>query len=96
MRNAEGQEREHHFTQLSKEITKLTHGISKNNTRISGCQQQIRDLESEIQTITEQLANRNTEHDKLATFRENLTKTYNDLSQTNTIPKNSKFRSVKT
>ena len=29
------EEREHHFTQLSKEITTLTHGISKNNTRIA-------------------------------------------------------------
>ena len=74
------QEREHHFTQLSKEITTLTHGISKNNTKITGCQKQISDLESEIQTITEQLANRNTEHDKLATFKDNLTTTYDDLS----------------
>ena len=74
------QEREHQFTTLSKEITKLTHGISKNNTRISGCQRQIRDLESEIQGITEQLANRNTEHDKLATFKDNLKTTYTDLS----------------
>ena len=73
------EEREHHFTQLSKEITKLTHGISKNNTRISGCQRQVRDLESEIQRVTDQLANRNTEHDKLATFRENLQTTYEDL-----------------
>ena len=66
------EERERHFTHLAKEITKLTHGISKNNTTISGCQRQIRDLESEIQKLTEQLANRNTEHDKLATFRDNL------------------------
>ena len=74
------EERERHFNQLSKEITTLTHGISKNNTRISGCQRQIRDLESEIQRITEQLANRNTEHDKLATFKDNLTTTYDDLA----------------
>jgi len=74
------EERERHFTHLSKEITKLTHGISKNNTRISGCQRQIRDLESEIQTLTDQLANRNTEHDKLANFKENLKTTYDDLS----------------
>ena len=65
---------------FSKEITTLTHGISKNNTRVSGCQRQIRDLESEIQTTTEQLANRNTEHDKLATFKDNLTTTYDELS----------------
>ena len=73
------EERERHFTKLSKEITNLTHGISKNNTRISGCQRQVRDLESEIQRVTDQLANRNTEHEKLATFKENLQTTYDDL-----------------
>ena len=76
----EEEEREHHFTKLSKEITSLTHGISKNNTRISGCQRQIRDLESEIQRLTEQLANRNTEHEKLESFKENLEETYKKLS----------------
>ena len=55
------EERERQFLQLSKEITSLTHGISKNNTKVSGCQRQIRDLESEIQKITDQLANRNIE-----------------------------------
>ena len=75
----EEEERERHFTKLSKEITNLTHGISKNNTRISGCQRQIRDLESEIQTLTEQLADRNTEHEKLESFKESLTTTYNEL-----------------
>jgi len=75
------QERELHFTNLSKEITKLTHGISKNNTRISGCQRQIRDLEQEIQKLTTQLANRNTEHDKLEEFRTNLQKTYENLAE---------------
>ena len=74
------EEREYQFTKLSKEITKLTHGISKNNTRISGCQRQVRDLESEIQTSTEQLANRNTEHEKLESFKDNLTKTYEALA----------------
>ena len=74
------EEREHQFTILSKEITKLTHGISKNNTRISGCQRQIRDLESEIQRLTEQLADRNTEHEKLESFRETLATTYEDLA----------------
>jgi len=74
------EKREHQFTALSKEITTLTHGISKNNTKIAGCQRQIRDLESEIQTVTEQLANRNTEHEKLTTFKDNLTTTYDDLS----------------
>ena len=74
------EERERQFTALSKEITKLTHGISKNNTQIAGYQRQQQDLESEIQGITERLANRNTEHDKLANFKDNLTTTYDELS----------------
>ena len=74
------EERERQFIALSKEITKLNHDISQNNTRISINQRQIRDLESEIQTLTEQLKNRNTEHEKLEEFRENLQKTYDDLS----------------
>ena len=77
----EEEERERQFTTLSKEITKLTHGISQNNVKIAGCQRQVRDLESEIQRITDQLANRNTEHEKLETFKNNLKTTYDDLAQ---------------
>ena len=73
------QERERQFIALSKEITSLTHGISQNNIKITGCQRQVRDLESEIQRITDQLANRNTEHDKLAQFKDSLRQTIEDL-----------------
>ncbi|QJT70132.1 recombination endonuclease subunit [Synechococcus phage SynMITS9220M01] len=73
------EERERQFTALSKEITKLNNDISKNNTQITGCQRQIRDLESEVQRTTEQLANRNLEHDKLETFKEDLQTTYDEL-----------------
>jgi len=74
------QERERQFNSLSKEITKLTHGISQNNTRISLNQRQIRDLEHEIQTITNNLQNRNTENEKLEQFKDNLQKTIEYLS----------------
>ena len=74
------QERERQFNKLSKEITNLTHGISQNNTRINSNQRQIRDLEHEIQTITENLANRNSEHEKLDEFKTNLQSTFNELS----------------
>ena len=77
----EEEDRERQFLLLSKEITALTHGISKNNTLISSCQRQIRDLESEIQRITEQLANRNTEHEKLTSFKDTLKTTYDELTQ---------------
>ncbi|OUW76476.1 MAG: recombinase [Saprospirales bacterium TMED214] len=75
------EERERQFIALSKEITTLTHGISQNNVKIAGCQRQVRDLESEIQRITDQLANRNTEHEKLNTFKDNLKTTYDNLAQ---------------
>jgi len=74
------EERERQFTVLSKEITSLTHGISQNNTKIAGCQRQVRDLESEIQKVTEQLANRTAENEKLDIFKENLKQVYDDLS----------------
>ena len=70
----EEEERERRFIILSKEITKLNYEISQNNTRISFNQKQIQELECEIQTITEQLENRNTEHEKL----EKLKKQQND------------------
>ena len=78
------QEKERQFNSLSKEITKLNNGISQNNTRISGCQRQIRDLESEVQRITEQVANRNTEHEKLAEFKVILQNTIDSLSEKRT------------
>jgi len=77
----EEQNRERHFNQLSKEITKLNNGISKNNTQISGFQRQIRDLESEVQRFTEQLANRSTENEKLVEFTKSLETTLEESSE---------------
>jgi DNA repair exonuclease SbcCD ATPase subunit len=59
------EERERQFIILSKEIAKLNNEISQNNTRISFNQKQTQELEYEIQTITEQFKNRNTEQQKL-------------------------------
>jgi DNA repair exonuclease SbcCD ATPase subunit len=66
------QERERQFVALSKEITKLTNDISQNNTRIALKQKQIRDFENEIQTITEQLKNRNIERNELKKLEQKL------------------------
>ena len=87
----EEEERERQFTTHSKEITSLTHGISKNNTKITGCQRQIRDLESEIQRITDQLANRTAENEKLEEFKENLQKVFSTLSEKKTEITNHDF-----
>jgi DNA repair exonuclease SbcCD ATPase subunit len=74
------EERERQFLMLSKEVSKVSNEITQNNTRISGHQRQIRDFESEIQTITEQLKNRTSENNKLEHLREDLQKTFEDLS----------------
>jgi DNA repair exonuclease SbcCD ATPase subunit len=76
----EEEERERQFNTLSKEISKLTNGISQNNIKINGLRRQIRNLESEIQVLTENLANRNSEHEKLESFRDNLKTTYDELA----------------
>ena len=76
----EEQNRERQFNQLSKEITTLNNGISKNNTKISGFQRQIRDLESEVQRFTEQIANRSTENEKLVEFSKSLQTTLEESS----------------
>jgi DNA repair exonuclease SbcCD ATPase subunit len=75
----EEENRERQFTVLSKEITSLTHDISQNNTKIAGCQRQIRDLEHEIQVLTENLENRNSEHEKLSQFQNELKTITNKL-----------------
>jgi DNA repair exonuclease SbcCD ATPase subunit len=76
----EEEERERQFNTLSKEISNLTNGISQNNIKINGLRRQIRNLEQEIQVLTENLANRNSEHEKLESFKENLKTTYDELA----------------
>ena len=73
------EERESQWTVLSKEVSNLSNDISQNNTRISGLQRQIGDLGSEIQRITDQLQNRNTEHEKLKDLQIQLTSTFDNL-----------------
>jgi DNA repair exonuclease SbcCD ATPase subunit len=79
------EDRESRFLTLSRQITKLTNDISQNNTRISSIQRQIKDFESEIQKITEQLENRNTEHEKLRDYEQGLNQTFEDLSSKNEL-----------
>ena len=73
--------RESTFTEISGQISSILNDISKNNTQISGYQRRIKELESEIQKLTTQLEDRNTEHQKLEGFRELLKDTYEDLAR---------------
>tara|TARA_B100002019_G_scaffold202877_1_gene175901 strand:+ start:1928 stop:3640 length:1713 start_codon:yes stop_codon:yes gene_type:complete len=71
----EEEEREHQFSIVSKEVTNLTHEISQINTKISGYQRQVRDLEQEIQIVADRLAKRNSEHEKLKELQDKLAST---------------------
>lgn len=71
--------REDHFLRISKEVTNLTHDISKNNTRITSIHRQIRDLQHEIQKTTTDLENRSAEHEKLEKFKDDLQKITEDF-----------------
>ena len=73
--------RERHFTTLTKEIANLTYDISQNNTRISALQQQTKDLQQEIQTVTDKLQNRNTEHEELGKFKGELESVFDTLGK---------------
>ena len=75
------EEKVNQFKVLSREATNLTHDISKNNTRISGIQNRTRELEQEIQTITEQLENRNTERHVLEKLNGELENLQNEQSE---------------
>ena len=76
----EEEKRESQYNELSKEVTSLNNEVSQNTVRVSGLQRQCRNLESEIQRNTDQLANRNSEHEKLNDFNETLQGVYEDLA----------------
>ena len=65
-------EKEAKFIDVSKQITKLTNDISTNNFKISEYQRQIRQYESEVQEITQQIENRNTERATLKSLKTDL------------------------
>ena len=66
------QEKDKLFASYSTKINKLNNDISHNNVKISGLYRQSKNLRNEIQEITEQIQNRNTE-------RKVLEKLINDL-----------------
>jgi DNA repair exonuclease SbcCD ATPase subunit len=72
--------RENNFLSISKEITNLNHEISQNNTRVFANQRQMQDLEIEIQTIINQIQNKNIEHQKLEIFERDLENVFSNLS----------------
>ena len=66
------EEKENQFLEITKKATAFNYEISKNNTRIASNNRQISDFEEEIQKITNQLKNRNSENKKLDEFKNSL------------------------
>jgi DNA repair exonuclease SbcCD ATPase subunit len=60
------------FLTLSKEVTQLNNEINFNNVKISGLRKQIKEFESEIQTLASQNQDTNTEYAKLKSLQESL------------------------
>ncbi len=75
--------RERHFNTITKEISNLTYDISQNSAQVSGLQRQTGDLQQEIQTLTNNLKNRNTEHEKLEQYKGELGKVFDNLAKKN-------------
>ena len=73
--------RESTFFTLSKEASNLINDITQTNTRVSSNQRQIRQYESEIQRVTDQIESRNTEYEKLEELRDTLQNTYKILGE---------------
>jgi DNA repair exonuclease SbcCD ATPase subunit len=76
----EEESKENKFLTLSKELVKFNNEIIQNHTSVSIKQKQIQDIQYEIQTIAEQIENKNIEHVKLKEFEDNLQRIYEDLA----------------
>jgi DNA repair exonuclease SbcCD ATPase subunit len=68
------------FLTLSKEVNHLNNEINFNNVKISGLRKQIKEFESEIQTLTSQNQDTDTEYVKLNSLKESLDNILEDTS----------------
>ena len=75
------EERERKFFELQKEITTLQNETSQLNVRISNSNKLRKDLESEIQDITDKYENRTAENVKLTEYKNKLKEILEDLNK---------------
>jgi DNA repair exonuclease SbcCD ATPase subunit len=68
------------FLTLSKEVNHLNNEINFNNVKISGLRKQIKEFESEIQTLASQNQDTDTEYAKLNSLKESLDNILEDTS----------------
>ncbi len=73
-------EKDQRFIDVSQMVTALTNDISTNNFKISEYQRQTREFEQEVQDITDQIENRNTERATLRSLQKELKDTESNKS----------------
>ncbi len=73
-------EKDQRFIDVSQKVTALTNDISTNNFKISEYQRQTREFEQEVQDITDQIENRNTERATLRSLQKELKDTESNKS----------------
>ena len=79
-RISEETQKEERHTKLSRGVAEVINAINQNNTKVREYRRQIKDLESEIQRLTTNLANQNIEHEKLEEFNSSLQEVYEEVS----------------
>ena len=95
--------REREFSTLQRETTKLSNEISQTNVQISESNKLRARLEREIQTLTDRIEDRNSEHEKLSEYKgqlkqvlkdhETLKEDYNYFLQANVLLKDDGVKS---
>ena len=95
--------REREFSTLQRETTKLSNEISQTNVQISEANKLRARLEREIQTLTDRIEDRNSEHEKLSEYKgqlkqvlkdhETLKEDYNYFLQANVLLKDDGVKS---
>jgi len=77
----EEESKENRFVDLSKEATSLTYEISNTTALVAQLDKSRETLEREIQRVTDQVKNRNSEYDKLEKYKAELSLSYDLLSE---------------
>jgi DNA repair exonuclease SbcCD ATPase subunit len=87
-------QKQQEFLALSKEVSQLNNEINFNNVKISGFRKQIKEFESEIQTLASQNKDTDTEYAKLKSLKESLDLILEDTSNKKEELQNHEFISL--
>lgn len=90
----EEKRKQNDFLQISREVTQLSNEINLNNVKVSGLRKQVKDFESEIQTLATRSQDTDTEYDKLASLQQSLEFILEEISNKKEELQNHEFVSL--